>query len=102
MPANTIADSVRHSRSAVAAQRAELGRYPGVACTFFAHMAQPWEGHVRACHPEFVATGVGEYLLARSLGLCAVDVELDHHFRLGELHRVAVHNIAPDQQALVL
>src|SRR5690606_38216382 len=96
MPVNNIADCWRDSRSAVVAQWAEFGRYPGVTDTFFTHMAQPWEGHVCACYPELVAAGIGEDLLARGFCLSAVDVEFDHHFRFSELHGVAVHNIAPD------
>ncbi|CAD5375752.1 hypothetical protein OF001_U10439 [Pseudomonas sp. OF001] len=62
-------------------------------------MADAGERQVRSGHPQPVERRIGEHALPGGDGSGAVDIELDGHVRAGELHRVAVHDVAPHQQA---
>ncbi|MCY1447653.1 hypothetical protein D9M71_642830 [compost metagenome] len=65
-------------------------------------MAEAGEGQVGPGNPELVPGRVGEHLLAAGDGPGAVHIELDGDLGVGELGGMAVHHIAPHQQALAL
>src|SRR5690606_27941198 len=82
-------------------QGPELDGHPGVALSVLTDMADAGERQVGASHPPALAGRLPENILARLDGLTGVGIELDGHLGVSHLHGMRVHDVAPDQQAVL-
>src|SRR3546814_19442726 len=63
-------------------------------------MAYAWKRQMCARYPEFFLCSALKYLFPCGDSLFLVTIEVDGNLRVGELHCVAMDDIAPNQQLL--